>query len=355
MKRLVSLILTAMLLLTCAAGAESVWVEEEWQHVYREVDCDGLPMIIDADVLQVPADTMAQEYHVDRISNGTAKKMVEAIDWEALGFTVQGDRWISDCGYYNYRVQGDSHVGIYCTSELSAYNITPLYNIFSFYRNEDYNEPDFTPFPELEYARVDAYAEFVAQTFGYKIAKTQCMKRYDVADLAKEIEISRGIYGEKIPRFTEEELAPMVFYDAYYPVYYQGLRLYSGDTFAMHGEAYVQETTLRVAYGVDGVVRLDMPAFHSLTPVGKPRQAISAEEALQRLEETYTEMYLPGIERITVHEAALEYVEISADAGAFKGFTMYPVWWMRMTVEQADGLIFETYNGFHAVTGKQLY
>ncbi len=355
MKRLVSLILTAMLLLTCAAGAESVWVEEEWQHVYREVDCDGLPMIIDADVMQVPADTMAQEYHVDRISNGTAKKMVEAIDWEALGFSVKGDRWISDCGYYNYHIQGDSYVGIFCTSKLSAHNTTLLDEISSFLRNEAYYMPDFTPLSGLEYARVDAYAEHVAQTFGYKIAKTQCMKRYDVADLAEKIEISRKIYGRNVAQFTEEELAPMVFYDAYYPVYYQGLRLYSGDTFGMPGEAYVEATALNVAYGVDGVVRLDMPIFHSFVPVGKPRQVISAEEALQRLEETYTEMYLPGIERITVHEAALEYVEISADAGAFKGFTMYPVWWMRMTVEQEGGTSFETYNGFHAVTGKQLY
>lgn len=64
-----ALIVCICFCVAAVAAAEGVWVDETWREVKRQVDCDGLPLVIDARVLQVAEDAMGQEYHTQALSN----------------------------------------------------------------------------------------------------------------------------------------------------------------------------------------------------------------------------------------------------------------------------------------------
>ena len=48
MKKFGALIVCICFCVAAVAAAEGVWVDETWREVKRQVDCDGLPLVIDA-------------------------------------------------------------------------------------------------------------------------------------------------------------------------------------------------------------------------------------------------------------------------------------------------------------------
>lgn len=82
------------MLLRCSRSCrEGVWVDETWREVKRQVDCDGLPLVIDARVLQVAEDAMGQEYHTQALSNAWMEEKMKAVDWSQLGCDTSSGSW----------------------------------------------------------------------------------------------------------------------------------------------------------------------------------------------------------------------------------------------------------------------
>ena len=49
------LILIFTTILFYQACADTLWVDETWHHLTQTMDCDGIQLVVDADVLDVPA------------------------------------------------------------------------------------------------------------------------------------------------------------------------------------------------------------------------------------------------------------------------------------------------------------
>ena len=93
MKKFGALIVCICFCVAAVAAAEGVWVDETWREVKRQVDCDGLPLVIDARVLQVAEDAMGQEYHTQALSNAWMKEKMKAVighSWAAIPAAAAG-------------------------------------------------------------------------------------------------------------------------------------------------------------------------------------------------------------------------------------------------------------------------
>ena len=51
----------------------------------------------------------------------------------------------------------------------------------------------------------------------------------------------------------------------------------------------------------------------------------------------------------------LEYVPMTGDVSASNGFSLYPAWVVKYTLEQESGEQITTYQAYHAVTGQPLF
>ena len=52
MKKVWSMFLLILFCFTSAVAEDDIWVEETWKQIDREVDCDGLPLLIHARVFR---------------------------------------------------------------------------------------------------------------------------------------------------------------------------------------------------------------------------------------------------------------------------------------------------------------
>ena len=66
-------------------------------------------------------------------------------------------------------------------------------------------------------------------------------------------------------------------------------------------------------------------------------------------------MYLPGVKQGTIHQLALEYVAITGDMSGSNGYTVYPTWVAKCTIESESGESITTTQGVHALTGEMLF
>ena len=357
MKKLVSIFLV-LLCLSCAAQAESVWVEENWQHVYREVDCDGLPMVIDADVMQQPDGTMAQEYHIDLLSNDYCRQKMQKIDWEKIGFSTENMTWLADFGWSG--ISGENTLLILRSGEIEAAKRKNIFNYLLIDENKMYMM-DMMDLPHLTYAEIDRCAETVAEMLNFKIGMVCRGQRMDKEEISRQlkrrIELAEaiGTHYDELDDIDDEEIAASEYFDVYYPVYYNGMRLYSDNSVALPGETQLLTMSLHLKVTANGIVYLNAPLINELKLKDAPKLAMTSEMAIETLVNAYSDMYLPGIESITVKEIVLEYCAMTADQNAEKGYTMYPAWVVRSVMTYQGGQEGLVYNAFHAITGKQLY
>ena len=93
MNKVWSMFLLILFCFTSAVAEDDIWVEETWGQIDREVDCDGLPLLIHARVLDVPDGTEACEYHLDKLSDEDLVEKGQQINWPALGFDMSHGKW----------------------------------------------------------------------------------------------------------------------------------------------------------------------------------------------------------------------------------------------------------------------
>ena len=146
--------------------------------------------------------------------------------------------------------------------------------------------------------------------------------------------------------------------DVLFPVYFQGLRLYSGDYQGTEEGLEIVNLNMRIMVTRDhGIIQADSVLFDPATflPSTEPQRILSAEEALKRICDHYAGMYLPGVKQVTIHQLALEYVAITGDMSGSSGYTVYPTWVAKYTIESESGEAITTTQGVHALTGEMLF
>ncbi len=349
-----------LLCLTAAQADSSVWVEEEWRHISQELDCDGLPLLIDARVLQLPEGMTVQEYHVERLSDAFMLEKGNQTDWSLLGCDTSNGSWRYPTSEWpEYHFNGPDvypHCSIGALGTMDLQNIDPDYIL---YLSGTYSDTiDLSPINRLTEEQVKAYAESVAAACGNQLGNAVRMFRCDQAeDIRGCIDTLRkkgtAQYAPD-PAKAEEYL----FFDIYYPVYFQGLRLYSGEYTSTVSGIEIPNLNMRMAvtaeHGIAMVasVLFDPAAFQ---PLGGAQSALGAEQAVRCIQDKYANLFLPGVRQITIHQMVLEYVAMTGDVGASQGYTLYPAWVVRYTREMEHGEPFSFYEAYHAVTGQPLF
>ena len=360
MKRVLLFFLLFSLCSTTAAFAENVWMDEGWQQVYREMDCDGLPMIVNARVLKVPEGTTAREYHTKRLSDEFMVEKGQKIDWSLLNCNTSQGKWRYPTSMWpEYQFNGDD---IYPLCSISA-----LCSMLVNTRNSDYltrmsgtypDETDMSPIGNLTEEQVNAYAEQVAAACGCQLGKPIRVFRGDqVEDVRKNIEAcirQTGTHYNPNPAEAEEYR----FFDVWYPVYFQGLRLYSGEYISTAEGIEIPNMNMRLGVTTGhGLILAQCVVFDPFTFVaeGPAQHILSVEDAIECFREKYANMFLPGVRQITVSQIAMEYVAMTGDVSATKGYTLYPAWVAQYTMEMDDGDAVSSYEAYHAVTGRPLF
>ena len=93
----------------------------------------------------------------------------------------------------------------------------------------------------------------------------------------------------------------------------------------------------------------------ALQATSEARPVLSEAEAIQRIAARYAGGAQPGVKQATVHQLALEYVPMTGEISASKGYDLYPAWVARMTWETDTQETITTYDAYHAVTGEPLF
>jgi len=351
-----------LFMIFCFSGAlgEGSKLLENWQHVEWQVDCDGLLMTVDADVLEVPVDMIVREYHAGRVSDSFAKKTAEEMDWGALGFDLSEADWLKDEGYYTYNASNPNEsVGIFASCEFFATRMATSYSPYSSIDVDTMYVLDQSPAGGLTWETVVHRADQITEMLGLQLGEPRSMKRCDdFIGQGSQNERFEYIWKKYFPELTAEDAAQIKTMEVFFPVYYNGLRLYSGSRFDA-GENFILRTRFDLQINQNGeIIYLNCPIYEEWTPGDLFGEPIASDGAFELLTESYSGLILPGVESVRVDEAALEYVGISGDQTASKGFTVYPAWIFRVAWQyESEHELSEVteYHAFHAITGQQLF
>ncbi len=349
------LVLIFTVLLFYQACADTLWVDESWHHLSQTMDCDGFQLVVDADVLDVSANTSAQEYHVAAISEDFIRRKMKEVDWSKLGCNTQHLTWYPDEGYLGFSSEEGSLIsdgtistpGDIDASSASAYSLYAKIN-------DGYDDFDnsYEPLGSLTYQDMAAYAQDVAGTCGFQLGKPVRSQRFtDVKGICEAFEKVRS-------PIAPEAAEGYQFINLFYPVYYQGLRLYSERMPAAPADTQIIPMYLWLTISRDhGLVHVQGPLLdmEQFVPQGQPQRILTEEELLQCVKRHYSNMLLLNTERIRVHTMSVEYVPITGDTEKVESYTLYPVWVLKITYENKNGTKFTNNIGFHAVNGNPLF
>ena len=360
-KRMCVLLLAVLLFCISAAQAESVWIEEEWSHIQQEYDCDGLPLSIDAQVLEVPEGTTVREYHMERLSKSFLVSKGKQIDWASLNCDTSHGTWrMPDDTFGTYaftskgRVYPAGSINTLCNLFVAAFSPEYIYNSDIGWTDhiENISVPGLT---EEQFKRA---IEPVALACEYQLGNISCIRLGGDKEKVRESILETNKRSTKEYRLDPEKASDYLFIEAYYPVYYQGLRLYSGAYTSTSGNIEIPNMNLQIAetagYGtamIDSII-LDTA---TLAPTTESQAPICVDEAVECIVNRYTNMFMPGIKRVIIHQMMLEYVPMTGDVSASNGFSLYPAWVVKYTLEQESGEQITTYQAYHAVTGQPLF
>ena len=361
MKKFGALIVCICFCVAAVAAAEGVWVDETWREVKRQVDCDGLPLVIDARVLQVAEDAMGQEYHTQALSNAWMEEKMKAVDWSQLGCDTSSGSWrqpTNDWPEYKY-INGESIFPTFGVLAGNRFLFQKCDCEYAYWLSGAYPEQvDLSPIGTLTEAEIRKWAEKIAAICGNQLGEPIAVFRGDqVEDIRASMERrleQEGLRYALDPADAEEYL----FMDVLFPVYFQGLRLYSGEYQGTEDGLEIVNLNMRIMVTRDhGIIQADSVLFDPATflPSTEPQRLLCAEEALKRICDHYASMYLPGVKQVTIHQLALEYVAITGDMSGSRGYTVYPTWVAKYTIESESGESITTTQGVHALTGEMLF
>lgn len=365
MKRVLAFFMCLLLVCASAAMGEDYWVDENWQQINREIDCDGLQLVVDAQVLQVPEGTMVQEYHTNTLSNEFMKEKMKATDWLALGVDTSNGTWrlpTKDWSEYTY------------TNGVTSVSLLAAINTFTFqkcnvtyarhsYRNSGVYQDtvDLSPIGTLTEVQIREAAEKIAKICGVQFGQPKNAFRQDQVEVVRDaIEYGNDSVDDKLC-LNPEDAEEYLFMWVEFPVYFQGLRLYSGSYGnSINEEMEIPYLCMQVIVTKNhGMIWEQCPVFDpdDFVATTEPQRALNAEEMIDSISEQFANMYLPGVKQVTLNRLALEYAALAGDVSASKGYTVYPVWVASYTyiMEREDRAPVMVYYGYDAITGQRMF
>ena len=365
MKKALLLLLIFVFCLSSAYAEDNVWVEETWERIDREVDCDGLPLLIHARVLDVPDGTEACEYHLDKLSDDDLVEKGKQINWPALGLDMSHGKWrLPDKIGHDYTFVSEPEIYPNCT--LFSYLQFVMINRSQLYQNtytvREYINSDDAEIKGISNEQIKAYAETVATECGFQLGNILRVYKCDDAKTvqANMITIAKD-YGKRTD-IDLETATEYTFTDVIYPVYFNGLRLYSGERTYTQDEREILNMNMRMAVTAGhGILAVEGPIIDSdhMKVVTEMKPVISAEDALRCMEEKYSGFYHPQLKSVTVQELALEYVLVPSDPSAEKGYTVYPAWvaqtYEKWRNESGELWYWVGYEAYDARTGEEIF
>lgn len=360
MKRIMMFLVAVLFSFTCALAEDDIWVEETWEQIDREVDCEGISLLIHARVLNVPDGTEVCEYHLDKLSDDDLVERGQQINWPALGFDMSHGKWrLPDKIGHDYAFVSEPDIYPLCT--LFSYlrfvmiNSSQLYQ--SPYTVRKYINSDDAEIKGVSKEQIRAYAETVATECGFQLGNILRVYKCDDTGTvqANMITIAKD-YGQE----TDIDLktaSGYTFTDVIYPVYFNGLRFYSGEQTYTQDEREILNMNMRMAVTAGhGILAVEGPIIdpEHMKAVTEKKPVISADEALNCIEEKYTNLYRSELRSVTIHELALEYVLVPSDPSAEKGYTVYPAW-VAQVIWETENITFCEYEAYDARTGKPIF
>ena len=364
MKKAMIILILVLICFTSASADSGVWVEETWGQIDREIDCEGLPLLIHAKVLEVPEGTEVCEYHLEKLSREAVVEKGKQIDWEALGFDTSSGEWkmpTKSDPVYLFVSEPSSfpmcHLYQYCNVNLAT--LDPYY-MYENSMHEDYiDDPNQFEINGVSREEIIRDAELVATEFGFQLGDVLRVNKCDDPETISErmkSYIKRMGWSES---YYPKEAADYTFTDLTFPVYYNGLRLFSGRWTSLENNLEVPNMNMRMivtpGYGISEVESM-LFSGRQLKAISEYKPAINVDEAIHCIEEKYANMFFPGVKSVTVLSMALEYVTITGDWASDKPYTLYPAWVTQISImdEESDDP-YITYEAYDSVTGKPLF
>lgn len=318
------------LLAAGAARAEAVWVREDWQQLTGEYDCGGVRLSVDARAMILPAGATVQSYRAPRLSRARLIALGEAIDWAALGLDTAQGSWR---------------------------NPTAGFPEYAFFARSGY------PYAAVGAPGSVQLALCPPEQYGTDGVNLYAAGLYDFAQdpVAAQAGLAARVCKLQLGDAVRVRILPSGAADAWYPVYVNGLRLYAGvETGSDPGNTReVWFSSLRVTVEPAGrLIALDGPLLDAaaMTPITPAAAPIAAADVIPLLQQRYAAWPGEGLASVTVYEIALEYVLTSKNtsSAAKQGFTLRPVWAVRVLARYHDGFEIMTHVLLDAATGQAL-
>jgi len=217
---------------------------------------------------------------------------------------------------------------------------------------------DQRPLGGLTWVEIQEKTRDITNYLGVTIGEPVGMKRCDdyLAVGRASGEPIDQYWAKYFPSVKEDELEDVKTIEVFYPVYWNGKRLYSGENQAMPGESFILPCPFSLSMHHTGtIISMHCPYFSAWESMGNETQAISLEDAIECLQAIYADLYLPGVKQIVVSNGDLCYVPIAGDARATKGFHVYPCYVFFVTQINDDDSHYQCNVGIHAITGNQIF
>ena len=369
MKKALVLLLVFVFCLSTAYAEDSIWVKETWGQIDREVDCNGHPLLIHAKILEIPEKMEACQYFLDNPSYNFLIEKGDQIDWAALGCDTSNGKWRKPTkGDPEYAFRSES--GIYPSCFVSACCDLSIKNYDLDYMNIVWGEDGFN-IDDIEVKGVSRetiikYAETIARACGYQLGDVfRVYKQDDEKQLQENLMEAAEARGEKGVSFDLETASGYAFTYVFFPIYYNGLRLYSGNGLGLEKKREISSMKLEMAVTAShGIASVESALIDPgmLKAISEPQPVINVEEVLHRIEDRYAASEDSSLEKATVRKLALEYVPISGPLFSEGGYTLYPAWVAEICYETHDDPEWGTeadefiiYEAYDAVTGEVIF
>lgn len=358
-RSVIGFFLIAVLLYGCTLAIAETLID-----VDVVMNCDGIPMQVSGAFLTNNPEVQWCEYKSKKLSKNETRTLYQSIDWKSLDCDMahavlmeNAPGTTSSCFADGRVLEGGFGVVPFCEVYVQnkgdiaespyRYILSPRTTAF-----------DTRPMGLVSWDDAINRAMNIASKLDMTIGNPVAMKRCD-----DFLAVGRAS-GEPIdqyrtqwfPTATDEELNDIKTLEIIYPVYWQGKRLYSGETQSQSGESFVLSCPFRLALHHTGrIISLHAPTFGQWKSFGKSGAAMPLTDALEKLRAIYADMYMPGVSTIKVTSGDMCYVPIAGDARASKGFHIYPCYVFSVEMIFDDGTCFDNDVGIHVLTGRQVF
>ena len=337
------------------AGASSY--SPQWEHIQRELDCQGQKIVIDAITDTNLPETVCEYNASQRVM--TEEKLRALVTIAAPGYEnmplikLDDGEWLLE----------DEEAGIFATPGLAfgveryletrdRLSVGTVFGFTHFYK-EPIDPKDVADLKELSYSEALKLLEPILAATELSLGEPRFVKIYDLDAFTSSQKQYNDTFHEH-NNFTWQ--ASDEIYQIQYPVYFQGLPLFTQGGHPV-GDKTIAYTSLDITLQADGTL-LQLYASSTLdNPVATRPEAtpLSLEQMLDVYTQFSSSIILPNYVEPRVSRISLEYLVLEDYIGNLPTYQLFPVWCFYLPYN--DPIAPAEYNYvqfFDAITGEYL-